>query len=445
MDEKTSRWVRLKTWAVWHERALLCWFFFACLAFEGVWALAKHVFAMSHMTYQTFAISEWMINFRGGFVRRGIVGEMLWWLYQWCPFPLGTWVILLVAASFLALMFLLYKLFRKEGWSLILFPSVLLGVPAFATDIAWARKDYFMLLVCFALFFLYRRFIRSEDRRGLSFLLLQALAVLLLLVHEATFFFTIPLLICHLFFTLYKKEGRGVGLSVCRSLLFFSPAFVAMAAVCLCKGGEGMAETIWQSWQPLMERFPREYNGAEGIGAGVKFLERGALDTFLFHFKLNFGGWFVPHTPIPAFPFQIYCFVAVYYAATRMQTADLGFYPLKSLDRVRLSNLLLVQGIFMLPMFTVLSCDGQRTVPYWVISTLFAYHFSKDCQLWFPQRLTRFSERVQRWIDGKPALNNPLVYFLILITIPLAPCYNATLTCYLFLAPFKAFVKYVLL
>ena len=39
---------------------------------------------------------------------------------------------------------------------------------------------------------------------------------------------------------------------------------------------------------------------------------------------------------------------------------------------LEISNTLIIQFLFMIPMFTVLSCDFGRTIPYWVFSSLMA-------------------------------------------------------------------------
>jgi hypothetical protein len=36
--------------------------------------------------YETFGISDWLINYQGGFLRRGLAGEVLWRLYQLHPY-----------------------------------------------------------------------------------------------------------------------------------------------------------------------------------------------------------------------------------------------------------------------------------------------------------------------------------------------------------------------
>ena len=69
---------------------------FICLAFF-TWAIALAVISQiaaftdliqGDYGYQTFQISDWMINYEGGFVRRGLIGQILWTIYQCHPYPI---------------------------------------------------------------------------------------------------------------------------------------------------------------------------------------------------------------------------------------------------------------------------------------------------------------------------------------------------------------------
>ena len=40
--------------------------------------------------YKSFEISDWLINYEGGFVRRGVMGEIIYILYTYIPFSVKT-------------------------------------------------------------------------------------------------------------------------------------------------------------------------------------------------------------------------------------------------------------------------------------------------------------------------------------------------------------------
>lgn len=414
--------------------------FYLWCAYEVAHGLITVLWRTRRLSYDGFEISDWMINYQGGFVRRGITGEVLFQLYQLHPYSLSMAIYIIISLMFIALLFLLYRLFKRNGWSYILFPSCVLVVQSFTHSAFGTRKDYILLLGAYLVFMLYRQWF-DKKATVWSYMAMQTTAALLMLIHEATMFFTVPILFYD-YFTRQRCQPFSGSLvrSTTRSLLCFLPTIGVWAAVCISKGDEDIASAIWQSWQPAMEAYPMP-NATGKIGASVDWLGNTFFTAARFHLIINFGGWFIKHL-LPALPFTLYCYVAIYYVVTRMQTVNLKLNNLKTIDTIALSNILLVQFVFMSPMFTVLSCDCSRTVPYWIVSSLFIYHFfGKSLQ--FPDKLTCLSTRIQAWIDSKPLLNNPWAYFVIIILIPLPQFGHSTITCYYPLQVVIRILKYI--
>lgn len=388
--------------------------FWLWCTYELILRLINVLVRSRKLTYSSFAISDWMINYQGGFVRRGIVGEALYQLYLVHPYSLRMAVFIIMSATFLGLLYLLYRLFRQNGWSYILLPSCVLIVQEFTHHPFWIRKDYILLLGAFLVFMFYRKWM-NDRARAASYIAMQIVVMLLMLIHEATMFFTVPILFCDFFGRLHCARKQGIFIAAVKSLLYFLPMIAVWIVICLYKGDGNISAVIWKSWQPMMMEYP--IAGTTGkVGESIAWLGKGLADAVPFHLKNNFcGGLFEKH----GLPIALYCYVAVYYVVTRMQTIDLKLSKLKPIDNVCLSNILLLQFVFLLPMFTVLSCDRERTIPYWIVSSLFFYHFFGNSSLTFPKLLTRISTKVQTWIDSKPWLNNPWVYFAIIVTIPL--------------------------
>lgn len=366
--------------------------------------------------YGSWHISDWLINYEGGFVRRGLCGEILYGLYQVHPYPVRDMILILGFIGFFFFMVLLIGLFRREGWSpMLLIAPYLIQIPTFlGIGLFWLRKDHWLLLLAYGIFYSYTRYIRHRDI--LSLVAMQFLSVVVLLIHEAAFFFTFPLLIVHYFLVTYRKI-RFVGKSLGTAVLFFLPAVLTMGAVCLFKGNQAVAEAIWTSWKPCMTAYPLP-GDINNIGLSVNALTWNTLSTFKFHMTVNWMGYFLKS--IPSFPFTLLNLAGVYYLVSRLNTVDLGWNRLKKFDSSRMGLFLLLQGIFMIPLFTVLSCDFGRTIPYWVFSSLFAYHFLKEEASVFPMGLNRASEWLQNQISKIRWLSVPWVYFLILVFLPVS-------------------------
>lgn len=73
-------------------------------------------------TYGSFEISEWLVNYQGGFVRRGICGELIYQLYQIHPFDIIMFIKGICSVSSILLLILLLNIFKREGWSIAILP-----------------------------------------------------------------------------------------------------------------------------------------------------------------------------------------------------------------------------------------------------------------------------------------------------------------------------------
>ena len=394
--------------------------------FFGLWAawLLLHValclFTLKEdLGYNSYPLSDFMINYEGGFVRRGILGEIFLTLYRLHPYSLWALVAILLVASFVLLQGLLVKLYKKEGWSYItlLAPFTLLHWAAFRSFTF--RRDSIVLLIVWAIFHCYNQY--CKNGKTTHILIMHLLSVFVLLMHEATFFFAIPILMIHYIGT--HKDGKHFFNVLMRCILFFSPALLAMLSVCLFKGDNETAQAIWDSWKPCMNAYPIEEHNC--MGAGVEALTWETWNTFKSHLRVNFSNFFIG--PIPSFPFTLLNLICIYYLMTRINTINMKWNVLRPIRYISMSNIFLLQFIFMLPMFSVLSCDWGRTLPYWVYSSLLTYHYWKDEDCWSLKHINGASEWLQNKIGASRILSNPWFYFIILFLLPIPGAFGAKL------------------
>ncbi len=140
-------------------------------------------------TKDSWNITEWLINYRGGFVRRGLPGEIILWLYNHCglsPCPVIIFLSLSAYIAGLALYFI-YS-FHKKGHSLFLLPFVFfLGNPLINNFLI--RKDLWLIMLFIGTVYF------SVKRDKFSIILANLFFVLALLMHESNWlFFCFPVL-----------------------------------------------------------------------------------------------------------------------------------------------------------------------------------------------------------------------------------------------------------
>ena len=112
-----------------------------------------------------YITADWLINYQGGFVRRGFIGEILFQLNNFLKIDILHLVFFLNLITILIFFFLIYKIIKSSLSNQLfllycLIPSTLMFT--FFDPLAAARKDYFIILpYLFYAFFLDRLNLRN--------------------------------------------------------------------------------------------------------------------------------------------------------------------------------------------------------------------------------------------------------------------------------------------
>lgn len=349
-----------------NTRLVLAWIVFSILT---AYCLSHFIATISGYPwgYEGWAISDWLINYEGGFVRRGLVGQVLFEMYQVKPYDVKLVIVLIYLLSSLMILALLYHILKKEGIS-PLFVLTGCGV-AFTIFSLYGRRDFVMFIGVYIAIHYYAQYIK---RKNIGYkILFQVISILLIFLHEASFFLFIPILFL-LDFSKQVSCGNKRLKAFSSSLWFFSTIFLAFIVSCVFKGDADIARKIWTSWHSTFAAYPTNEDTSE-IGLGVEALGWSANDTFLKTIKWTFMGE-DGHQTLFKFPLAVSLYISSFYLMIHANDCDLKLYRLKELDKARLCNILLIQFLFFLPFFSFLSCDTGRNIAYWTLSSLFIYH-----------------------------------------------------------------------
>lgn len=329
------------------------------------------VYCNLHYNYQfeQFGYSDWLINYQGGFVRRGLAGELLFRLYQLHPYPMKATIKAIALITFVFFFCLLLNVFIKEKWSLltILFPLALVGA-----NIVNYRRDFLMFLILYAVYYLFFSYYSQKKLHKIIFL--QGLSVVLILLYEPSFFLFVPILGMITYAVGTQNRTEKISNTI---KMWVLPIF-AMVIVCLWKGGTEEAEVIWNSWEPMFRTYNDSDNVVSNIGAGVRFLGNDMISTVKYHLSVLFyledwPSW----SAVLSCVFYIVAFPMVYFIVSRTpHLSQNGIEDINPEECMKLGTILLVQFIAMAPMFTVLSCDLGRTIPSCIYTTFFIVHLS---------------------------------------------------------------------
>lgn len=301
----------------------------------------------------TINFMDMFYNYAGGFIRRGLGGEIMFWANDHLGIPPLTLFLIVTLGAYAALAYVLARLLRYRGYGLnvVILPVVLGGVLTFPLDVF--RRD-FVVLVLFAIVALTWR--RMEWRRWC--IVGNLLIVFGILLHEATFFFTVPILVL---MTNLRCKG------IVKAAACWLPSIIAFFICCYYKGTPEMIQPIVAK---AAEYYPQGFEDGKTPWL-LTFIGKDSADTFLFHIHNNFTS-IVHRVPIPSLFYSLFHYVYFPYMTIAMLRA---FSP-KGLNANAASSLVRIicfQFISLLPMWTILSCDTLRVGIYWIVTSLLVW------------------------------------------------------------------------
>lgn len=358
--------------------------------------------------FESFQISDWMISYHDGFIRRGLAGSILFFIHN--NFinisPIYT-VLLLDTVSFIVFLCIIINIFRIHKWSLAtaLFPIA--TCMAFLSDY---RRDFMMLCFCYVTYNCFFHYLRKNS------IVILVLSIILMtisiLLYEPIFFVLIPILIIQYWNYIPNKKKL---IKTLHTLLVFIIPILCMILSCVFKGTEKQSTNIWNSWIPITN--PYTIGNSVEKGVGLLFLENSNKEVFLYHIGENFG--FTPYKILLSIIILSLIFASVYYLCT--------FVPIIINKRVitkyndEIGKILLFQLIVQIPMFTILSNDFGRTIPISIFTTFIIYHISNKhkIDIYVTPIIERMNNSINIIIKRMKILQYYPIYIIIMLLFPL--------------------------
>lgn len=357
-----------------------------------------------------FSLSDWLINYRGGFVRRGLCGEFLTSMYEYTNINIGTIIWAICIFSTIALLLMSVYLFIKSKLSVFLFPTVVMFGGFAMNRLTLYRRDALVLLIILLCIFLYKRWVTNERNKHLHYILFCFVSSLVILIHEASFFSFIPyLILIHIF----SDKYRGGTIGIIKRAIPFVPIILTMGIVCVYKGDSITAHKIWESHSLF---FNNTYGEILPMGQGVEALTWDSERTFLFHLNEN---WFYPiYKYIPRIFAWCFIYFFTLYLCANVNKVRLFSYERKEINSKYLISILITQFISHIPLFTILSCDQRRILIPWILSSFFIFILFNNRKL---HGNIAFIRKTSDFIDKIFATNklfaNKYFYIIIATTI----------------------------
>lgn len=327
---------------------------------------------------------DFLYNYANGFIRRGLSGEILIFTTRYLHFHPVLTIVLAIFISFLAVGWLLYKGCRARRISpVILLVSFTMG-SVLILGFVETRRDYIELLLFAVALLAYGRLSRK-----VWIVLANLLMVTAILLHEATFFFTVPVLVL-----VENVRTRNL----LKSILCFSPSIVAFLACCYFKGtADYLAPIVARAEDWLLDG----YTGDKSKSHLLSFIGADPRATMQAHLEYNFTGISESKYTGITLPNALTAGIYIVYVAY-MTVALVQAFTRRKIAAAELRGLvgmIVVQFICLIPMFTVLSCDMGRVISYWTLSALMVWLFLpvKTVCAAVPAFLRGVSEKLMRF------------------------------------------------
>lgn len=344
-----------------------------------------------------WGITEFLINYQGGYVRRGLMGEILYHISQIFPsIDSRYYIVSICVISFCVFVWFLISHFRANSLCWWFLP---LNICVLGAD--FIRKDFISCVFIMLILALYTK-INSQWLRVLA---CSVCLILALNIHECIFFMIVPFIIL-----LYVRD---TGYHFFHRLIGISAPIVCMSIVCSYKGDKQIAQSIWNSWGFM-------YNSFSFISpkCSIEAIGWETLETIEYHIRSNFMtqfgiiyGWY--SKPL--------IWILILFTLPNILFIKRNWKNNKSApDITRMLSIMIFQFLSLLPMFTVLSCDGCRICFYWTVSSLLIY-FCIPHSVYLriaPQILTKTASFLQKTIFFRKSYIVSIVLMLFICITP---------------------------
>ena len=312
--------------------------------------------------------SSWLICYSscGEYIRRGLAGELLWWINK-CGIEPQFAIYALCVASCIAVMWWTIATAVRKGYNWWIFP---LGFCA--GGMFFAKTDF---LFFFVVMLMISSFAKVENPVK-RFILVNLFGIIAINIHESAFFFSVPLLM------LLSWRGGG--------FLALLPSILAFGLSVVYKGTDEIAQKIVSGWSGVLTS---GFWQPEHIADGASYLTCKAgwllrLTTENLFLTCSYG--------IPNFLWLTGIFLGTLLAASKALT----LYK-NQLDCKTLPALLLIQAASLAPLAPFF-WDYSRLFGLWLMSSYWFYlQFGEDrlkAALPFTVKLGIFEGRRLRWI-----------------------------------------------
>ena len=353
--------------------------------------VCSSLFHQNYLHSPLFA--DLFINYQGGFIRRGLLGELLLFCHQQGINPFIIALCLSLGCYAIIASFLISN-FKKRKYEIsVLTMTFLLGGLG-ANGIEFYRRDFIILSIFLLILQLWKKTsLKSWIIIG------NLITILTILCYEPFIFISIPTTILLTYFK--NKDWK-------KSICYWMPSIITFGIICLNAGGKDKYDAIVASTSSFLE--------TPGV---MSFLLDKSKDVMLFHLHINFISGNSSTSAILVNGIMLSSMTFYFINAIAVYTNNRQIWE----KRRYLLSIFLYMILFLSPMFTILSIDCARTYMYVAIGTYIIYFTLDKQQLnqLFPQKIYNKADSILS-ISDKILKPTPAKMLFIMLFIGLSQC-----------------------
>jgi hypothetical protein len=203
----------------------------------GMWQLWQQAPTLAAVSSDQWGMTDWLVNYEGGFVRRGLGGFLLYHASQSSQIAANHLAVIVSVIGFLILLIWLYRKATEFFPLAFLFSCAVLGFPVYQYTIV--RKDCILLLLLISCLTI----LRGGWKSWIQWSVVNLSCCCGVLLHETFAFIAFPAIVL----TQQSLTFRMMWQRMC----YLIPALGCFVVVVFHHGDASTARAIHDSWQGL--------------------------------------------------------------------------------------------------------------------------------------------------------------------------------------------------
>ena len=227
---------------------------------SGIYILISFLFQLiDSISYfpNNYSCREWLINYSGGFIRRGLWGQILLILDDYIAAPYLIFTLVFISFCFVTIA--LFKAIAKYNKISLLLAVILITNPIsirfYLLDEICARKDIFCLAIFFLIILVIKKIFESSTTPKYLVYSSMVFYILAIFLHELSLFFLFPL-----FSFLYLKNL--IDKKYKTKILLFILIYIATIAIFIVLMPQSTNKNIEQTIYKISNSWHDKYNNS---------------------------------------------------------------------------------------------------------------------------------------------------------------------------------------